>query len=304
MTMTASHATVQARGFTQAEGLRMLLVRLHYAGPRAWETDTEAAELMAFTMHKYAALAHKHGLEPEDAAVAAFEVMRTRAARVAADPWAVVTRAVQLSLVYEERAHGLLCSPQQARRTTLTGCHDAERFSDREIELADYHPALQVTDPHDFAEHAPAASCFDRENDTVPTNAFVALDAAVGFFVDLGWPEHAARMTLEYIATRLIRTGTRLAAYESLRHDPQAPALLDISHAAWLTVLRVVLGNQHPDRIHTAAGRGILLRLLVGQQVSELFADTAVADAIEATAPGASPWAEGRDESLSGDRHV
>jgi hypothetical protein len=46
-----------------------------------------------------------------------------------------------------------------------------------------------------------------------------------------------------------------------------------------------VLGNQHPDRVQTAAGRGILLRLLIGHQIEELHADGTLADAITATAP-------------------
>lgn len=278
-----------APSFATAEGLRLLLVHLHYAGPRAWQTDPDAAELMAFTMRKYSALAHRHGVEPADAAVAAFEVMRTRAARVADDPWAVVTHAVQLSLIYEARAHGLLCSPQQARRPSLSGYHDAERFSDHETDLADYHPALHVEDDLTAVDDP------QPNQESEPTNAYVALDAAVAMFVELGWPQHAARIGLEYIAARLIRTGSRHGAFESLRRDRHAQALLDIHQEAWLQVLRAVLGNQHPDRVHTSAGRGMFLRLLIGQQPNELFADAELADAVESAAPAA---------DVAGDRHV
>ena len=51
---------------------------------------------------------------------------RSRATRLAEDPWAVITHAVHLSLVYESRARGLLCSTQQARHSSGTGYHDAE----------------------------------------------------------------------------------------------------------------------------------------------------------------------------------
>ena len=264
--------------FATTEGLRLLLVRLHYSGPQAWQYDPEASELMEFTMGKYGALAHKHGLEPSDAAVAAFDVMRTRAARVAHDPWAVVTRAVQLSLIYEARAQGLLCSPHQARRAALSTCHDAERFSDREIELADYHPSLQIADDLDEIDAPKPAA--DQE----PTNAYVALDAAVALFVELGWPERAARIGLEYICSRVITSGDRAAAYESLRRDKHARALLELDQESWLDVLRAVLGNPNPDYAATAAGRGILLRLLIGHHVDELFGDIDVADAIEKAA--------------------
>jgi len=236
-----------APAFATSEGLRLLLVRLAYSGPRAWEDDPEAAELMAFTVEKYGALARKHGLEPTDAAVAAFDVMRTRAARVAEDPWAVVTHAVRLSLIYEARAQGLLCSTHQARRSTGDGFHDAERFSDRETELADSHPALQGTDNLDEIEDPKPAA--DEEEE--PTNAYVALDAAVALLVELGWPQRAARMGLEYIAARLVRTGSRPAAFESLRRDRQARALLDLNQGLWRIKHRsfVVQHQLHPAEL-------------------------------------------------------
>ena len=115
--------------FATAEGLRLLLLDLAYAGQRAWQTSPEAAELMTYTMEKYAGLAHKHGLEPTEAAAAAFEVMRMRSTRVAEDPWAVITHAVELTLIYESRAEGLLCSTGQARKTAGLDYHDAERFA-------------------------------------------------------------------------------------------------------------------------------------------------------------------------------
>ena len=264
--------------FATPEGLRLLLVRLHYSGPRAWEDDPEASELMGFAMRKYGAMARKRGLEPADAAVAAFDVMRTRSARVADDPWGVVTRAVQLSLVYEARAQGLLCSPHQARRPALAACHDAERFSDRETELADYHPSLQVEDDFDGID---GPEPFDGEE---PTNAYMALDATVFLFVELGWPERAARIGLEYICSRVMRSGDRTAAYESLRRDQHARALLELDQESWLDVLRAVLGTPSPDFAATDAGRGVLLRLLIGHQVDELFGDVDVADAIEKAA--------------------
>ena len=174
--------------FTTAEGLRLLLLDLAYAGPRAWQTSPEAAELMTYTMEKYAGLAHKYGVEPTDAAAAAFEVMRMRSTRVAEDPWAVVTHAVELTLIYESRAEGMLCSSGQARKTTGLEYHDAERFADRESEadrgLSPGVPLLRhdgrpVRDPPD-------------EPEVEPTNAFFALDTVVELFVDLGWPPDSA----------------------------------------------------------------------------------------------------------------
>lgn len=262
--------------FITSDGLRAALDRLHRTG--GWVSDPEAEQLMRFTMHKYGALARKHHLEPEDAAAAAFEVMRTRAARTARDPWAVVTRAVQVTLIAEERADGLLCSPSQARRAHISVHHDAERFSDRDAALLDFHPAFRVAGEQDQVG--------DPANiEPEPTGAYVAVDAVVRLFAALGWPEDTARATMEYVAARLIECGSRSTAHESLRRDHHARALLDLDRATWATTLRVVLGNPHQDVRFTSAGHGILLRLLVGQSVAELLEDDHLVDEISCVAP-------------------
>ena len=266
--------------FATAEGLRLLLLDLAYAGPHAWQTSPEAAELMTYTMDKYAGLAHKYGLEPTEAAVAAFEVMRMRSTRVAEDPWAVVTHAVELTLIYESRAQGLLCSTGQARKTAGLDYHDAERFADRDSELADYHPA--------FHFHATMADPYAKKPanpDGEPTNAFFALDDAVRFFVDLGWEPATARLALEYIAARLCRCGSPHIAFQSLRREGDGAGLLDIEQDAWLAVLRVVLGDPHPDFAGTSRGRGLLLRLASGEHLAELFDDHGLADTVEESSP-------------------
>lgn len=265
---------------TTSEGLRLLLVRLHFSGPDAWSQDPEATELMSFAMKKYGSLARKHGFEPADAAVAAFEAMRTRAVRVADDPWAVVTRAVELTLIYEARADGLLCSTQQARRAEVAARHDAERFSDRETELVEYHSAFHVQAPQESLDLDPIEPDEDER-----TNAFVAVDDAVAVFASLKWPEDVARTAVEYICARLIRAGNRLTAFEALRRDRHAQALLDLDQRRWLVFLSVVLGNQHPDRQHTRAGRGLLLRLVIGDQAEDLVQDRALVAQIASIRP-------------------
>src|SRR5690606_6233874 len=67
--------------FEDSEALRALLNRLHAAGRGAWQRDPEAAALMKHAASKYAALARKHGLDPWEAASAAFEAMRGAATR-------------------------------------------------------------------------------------------------------------------------------------------------------------------------------------------------------------------------------
>lgn len=252
--------------FATAEGLRTLLLRLYDGGSDAWRDDREATDLMSFTMQKYGALAHKNGLEPADAAVAAFDVMRTRAARTAFDPWAVVTRAVQLTLIYEAKANGLLCSPGRARRPESSNDHDAERFGEREGPIYDFHPAFWVEAEQDRVDVQPP------NDEGEPTNAFAAADRAVDIFVSLGWPADTARTGIEYICGRLMQAGCRFTAFEYLRRDRHAQALLDLDQRGWLLMLRAVLGNHHPDRVHTCAGRGLLLLLVTGHPVEDVIA--------------------------------
>ncbi|EEB9150703.1 hypothetical protein XL14_24055, partial [Salmonella enterica subsp. enterica serovar Paratyphi B] len=110
---TTSHANAPQTGgedFTTSEGLRALLQRLHEEGRGAWQHDPVAAALMEHTARKYVPLARRHGLDPWEAATAAFEEMRRKGAREADDPWAYVTKGVQVTCIFEERAQGLMCS--------------------------------------------------------------------------------------------------------------------------------------------------------------------------------------------------
>lgn len=264
--------------FETSEGLRHLLNRLADAGPGAWSTDAEAAELMAYTIQKYRSLAHKHHCEPEDSAAAAFEAMRTDAVRRARDPWAVVTRAVQVTLIAEDRANGLLCSPAQARRTHISCHHDARRFSDSEANLLDFHPSLRV----DYNTPDEPTRSAD-----LPTGAFEAVDQAIALFVALGWPLNTATCALDYIAARLIESGSRATTHAMLRRDHSARALLDLDRSAWTTLLRLTLGAQIPALRSTYAGHGILLQLLIGDTIMDLLADDALILEISQTAPRA-----------------
>lgn len=259
-----------AEDYRSSEGLRALLNRLHTAGGGAWEQDPVAAELMAFAAEKYAALAHKHRLDPWEAASAAFDVMRTKAARTAEDPWAVVTHAVRITCIAEERGQGLLCSTHQARRPRYSVFHDPERLSDRENPLDDYHPAFHVTDAHhgEDAEAAPP----DRDSSGV-TSATAAVEDAITLLVLLGWPAGTARAAVEHVCVALTRVGNRHTAYETLRRDKQARALLDLPARSWAVLLRALLGTPGAELAATGAGRGVLLRLLIGETLPVLLRD-------------------------------
>jgi hypothetical protein len=221
----------------------------------------------------------KHRCEPEDSATAAFEALRSAAVRNAQDPWAVVTRAVQVTLIAEERANGLLCAAAQARRAHISRHHDARRFSEYETDLLEFHPALR-TNPEEPAADEPGES-----GEKSPTGAFEAVDLAIALFCSLGWPLNTATCTLDYIAARLIECGSRQTAHAMLRRDHSARALLDLDRRAWSTLLRLTLGTPNPDQCFTASGHGLLLRLLIGDPIIELLADDRLVLEISRSAP-------------------
>lgn len=271
--------------FEDPQLLRMLLVDIHYGGERSWEHDPDAAELIAYATTKYAGLAKKHHLDPADAGAAAWDVMRTRAARIADDPWAVITHSVALHLYYEERARGLLCGADQVRTPDVAKFHDADRINAHEANLADYHPAFWSFDDLTDIDAPPPPELPSEQAPDESTNAFFALDEAVNAFVESGWPPPAARLALECIAARLINTGSKYRAFESLRRDRSIRFQLDIDQDSWVAVLHAVLGHDNPNVQHTAAGRGVLQRLLIGERADEIFGTEQIAEAIAAAAP-------------------
>lgn len=262
--------------FEHPESLRRLLIRLDQAGPGAWRTDPDATKLMQHAATKYAALAKKHGLDPWEAATAAFEAMRTASVRRADDPWAVITRAVQITCIAEGRAHGLLCSVHQARRPRYSQFHDAERFSDRENQLTDYHPAFHAT-----------TSPFDEdENPDDNTHGVgTAVSDTILMFNLLGWDPRVARAAVEYVCARLAESSSRAGAYESLRRDRHARALLDLPADTWFRMLRIMLGTPDAHLAGTNAGRGLLLRLLIGEPLSYLLHDNELVKTIIRAVP-------------------
>ncbi|WRS29190.1 hypothetical protein U6G28_06530 [Actinomycetaceae bacterium MB13-C1-2] len=260
---TTTNTDTSSDDFRSSEGLRRILIRLYQGGRGAWHRDPVADELMEYAAQKYAGLARKHGLDPWEAAGAAFDAMRSRAARRANEPWAVITDAVRKTCIAEERGQGLLCSTHQARRKHISRFHDPERFSDRENLLADYHPAFQAFDEHpeDQTEYPEARS------------VVTAIADATTLFELLGWPRGTVSAAISHICDTLTRMGNRASTYEALRRDLHARALLDVPSTSWTAMLRVVLGISDAAYGATGRGQGILLRLLVGEDLSDLLAD-------------------------------
>ena len=273
----------QAEDFTTGEGLRALLNRLAEGGEDAWVHDPVARDLMEFAADKYRALARKHKLDTWEAVTAAFDAMQYRSTREANDPWAIITHAVRITCVYEERAQGLLCSVHQARRAQVSAFHDPERFSERDTALADYHPAFHTTDlrPSDL-EPEPRDSLGSAQ---ACMSAGSAAEDAIAMLCLLDWPADTARAAVEHVCGALMKAGTRQSAYETLRRDRHARALLDLPRRAWATLLKALLGNPHPAYVATSSGRGVLLRLLLGETLDLLLRDDDLILALALAAP-------------------
>ncbi|HBU03684.1 MAG TPA: hypothetical protein DEA70_04280 [Acidimicrobiaceae bacterium] len=272
-----------AEDFTTGEGLRALLNRLAEGGEDAWVHDPVARDLMEFAADKYRALARKHRLDTWEAVTAAFDAMQYRSTREANDPWAIIAHAVRITCVYEERAQGLLCSVHQARRAHVSAFHDPERFSERDTALADYHPAFHTTDlrPSDL-EPEPRDSLGSAQ---ACMSAGSAAEDAIAMLCLLDWPTDTARAAVEHVCGALMKAGTRQSAYEALRRDRHARALLDLPRRSWAALLKALLGNPHPAYVATSSGRGILLRLLLGETLDLLLRDDDLILALALAAP-------------------
>ncbi|MFC8796996.1 hypothetical protein ACFT2C_04640 [Promicromonospora sp. NPDC057138] len=275
------------------EGLRVLLIRLHIDGPDAWATDPDATELLEHCMAKYGALAVKYRQTPQDAAYAAFEVLRAPATLEATDPWGVVTRAVQLSLMAEDRANGLLCDQSRARRLLTSDQHDATRFTDYELDGARSIDTLQAeTGSVDTVSVDPAVldhldavdiTVSSRPSQIAPVEARTALDIAAKVLAGFGWNQAEARGCLDYITERLTITGNTARAFEYLRRDKNALGRFDLELRQWTALCAVVLG--HPHHPALAVRDGLLARLMRGQRTTELLADDRLVRALLAASP-------------------
>ena len=102
-------------------------------------------------------------------------------------------------------------------------------------------------------------------------SATSAAEDAIALLCLLDWPTDTARASVEHVCGALTKAGTRQSAYEALRRDRHARALLDLPRRTWTALLRALLGNPHPAYAATSAGRGVLLRLLLGETLELLL---------------------------------
>ena len=88
------------------------------------------------------------------------------------------------------------------------------------------------------------------------------------------------------------RRGTAGAAFEALRRDKYSRALLDLSAWSWLSVIKTLLGHPNPAYAATSLGKGLLLRLVIGENLSMLLLDDDLVLTISVAAPSLR-WRDG-----------
>lgn len=271
----------EPRRFASPEGLRQLLLRLHDAGSDVWATDPEAEALLEHCALRFGALARRYRQTPHDAAVAAFEVLRAAATARAVDPWAVVTRAVELTVQANERADALLCSTGRARRLMSGEHHDVVRFGERDDGDRSWTDHLDaITDARRQASGDTSADP-SPVNGVAPREVPVAVANIVELLVALGWPRAVATNGLDYICSRLIEAGNPGTAFEYLRRDLTPLTLLDVPHRSWTALCRIVLGPD--DGVGQVSG--LLRRVLSGEPIATLLTDQKLVGQVARSSP-------------------
>ena len=112
-----------------------------------------------------------------------------------------------------------------------------------------------------------------------------AAEDAIALLCLLGWAPETARASVEHVCGALMRAGTRQSAYEGLRRGRHARVLLDLPGRSWTVLLRALLGSPHPAYAATNAGKGVLLRLLIGETLPVLLRDDDLVLSLSLAAP-------------------
>lgn len=257
--------------FDDSAHLRKVLFYLHDKGTDTWRTDPVASELIAHIIDRFASLARKHGLEPEDSGPAAFEAIRQPGICTARDPWGWITKAIATTLRAEQIAQATLCDVDTARQGVGADTY-VERFSDRETEIWEHDPAFVVTDEPDLGESDATETWF-------PDAELIG-----SLFTDLAWPAKTVG-AISVVMARLAAIGNRPSTYEALRRDRKLIALVGLPRTSWSALLRLLLGSPQDANDITDRGKGILLRLACGESVADLAWDDDLTAEIVAAAP-------------------
>lgn len=252
------------------EGLRTTLTLLDELGPDGWRRLPIAGRLLAYARERYTPVALSWGRPRDDAAAAAFLVMRTASVRKATDPWAAVTRGVELHMIAEATAERGLMSPERARRPEARPAWAPVRAGEYEFL---YDLAASPGDGEDAAGGA-----VDR---------LVATAAAV--LAVAGWEREAAVQAVEYVCSRMADMGSQDSALDALRRDAAARLRLGCSPEEWAALLRTLIGTR--PSATSKATPALLARIALREPLRDLLQDAALLSRANASVPGA-----GREE--------
>lgn len=245
--------------FTTSDGLREVLSTLAAGGEPCWRAAPVVTSLLVFVEEKYAPLARAWHREPGDVLYDAFLALRAPGTARARDPWAVVTRAVELGVAAEAHAERLLTSTDKARRPSMRPDAAPIRSGDYE---EFFYGVLVSDDPETL-----------RERDERTGTGLVR--AASVFLVMTGWPARTVEAAVTYVVERLGGLSSAESARDVLRKDAAIRLRLGMSAAGWAGLVRVLLGNgrsrEQADRL------GVLARVVLGATVQDLLYDDTLA---------------------------
>ncbi len=263
--------------FTTPEGLRQVLIDL--TEHNTWSTSPVAAELMVYAEHKYTAVAKAWHRDTADAAYEAFIAMRSPSTLRADDPWAVITRAVELGVAAETHAERLLTSSDKARRPSKRPPFEPVRAGHYEEFFYDVHPLQHPTGSSPDIPEEDGSLGGGRVDEVIRTT--------IVFLVIAGWPARRVEQAVEYICQRMTGLGSHDSALDVLGNDAAIALRLGYPLDTWNGLLRLVIGTK-PGR--KSPGRmGILARTLLGDRVCDLLHDADLVTAAKQSLPASQP---------------
>lgn len=256
MTTTRQGTRQDAGDFTTSEGLRALLTELERDGGRGWRTNPAATALLLYAATKYLPIARTWHRDPDEVLSEAFLAMRSPSAHTATDPWAVITRAVELGVAAEVHGERLLTSADKARRPE-------HRPQEQPVRAGDYE---------EFFYHVLTAP---TSSPTTPVSVERVVRSASVFLVMTGWNPKLIEPAVEYICQRLTSLANTQSGLDVLRKDQAARLRLGFGPSEWTGLLRLLLGprTKKPVDGEDWSRLGIFARLLLGDTTDDLYAD-------------------------------
>jgi len=251
--------------FASSEGLRTVLTLLDELGPEGWRLVPAAGRLLQYARERYTPVARSWGRPPEDAATAAFLVMRTASVRNADDPWAAVTRGVELHMIFDATAERGMMSAERARRAGNQPQSAPVRAGEHEF-LYDLAAAQQ-----------------DDGFETAGQQVERVVQVACDFLTVAGWEQAQALWVVEYICSRMADLGSQDSALDALRRDDAVRLRLGVTAEAWAALLRTLIGTR--PSATSKAKPALLARVVFGEQLRDLLEDAALVVLAAASVP-------------------